>query len=345
MSSIMQEVRWGIIGCGDVTERKSGPAFDKVAGSRLVAVMRRDGAKAADYARRHGVAAWYDDAQKLIDDPAVNAVYVATPPGSHCDYSLRVAAAGKACYVEKPMARNHDECLRMVRTFAEKGVPLFVAYYRRGLERFIKACDLVNGGEIGEVTAVEYAFASAEAGVRREPKPWRMTAEEAGAGLFLDLGSHLLDVLDFIFGPLSVQGGQAQNQGAYDVEDLVVVNFATAKGVRGVGKWDFTAKNPQDVLIINGTRGKVELSCFGNSPVVLETAIGRTVFDLPNPENIQMPLIESIVAELLGRGKCPSTGVSGARTSAVMDAALVGYYGTRSDGFWRNPMEWPGRRK
>src|SRR5438067_1919276 len=110
-------IRWGIIGCGDVTEVKSGPGFRKAQDSALVAVMRRDGAKAADYARRHGVPHWYDDADKLVADPEVNAVYVATPPGSHLEYALRVAAAGKPCYVEKPMARSHAECRRMIDAF------------------------------------------------------------------------------------------------------------------------------------------------------------------------------------------------------------------------------------
>jgi 1,5-anhydro-D-fructose reductase (1,5-anhydro-D-mannitol-forming) len=112
------EVRWGIIGCGDVTEVKSGPGFQKAAGSSLVAVMRRNGALAADYARRHGVARWYDSAAALVADSAVDAVYIATPPDTHADYALMVAAAGKPAYVEKPMARHLPECARMVRALS-----------------------------------------------------------------------------------------------------------------------------------------------------------------------------------------------------------------------------------
>src|SRR3954467_14032329 len=117
-------IRWGIIGCGDVTEVKSGPALQKAAGSALVAVMRRDAARAADYAKRHGVPRWYDDADALIRDADVDAVYVATPPGSHLQYALRVAAAGKPCYVEKPMARSHVECERMIEAFERARQPL-----------------------------------------------------------------------------------------------------------------------------------------------------------------------------------------------------------------------------
>jgi predicted dehydrogenase len=110
----MERVRWGIIGVGDVTERKSGPGFQQAERSELVAVMRRTGELAADYARRHGVPRWYDDADALIADPEVDAVYVATPPDTHRHYALRAAAAGKPVYVEKPMARTADECNEMI---------------------------------------------------------------------------------------------------------------------------------------------------------------------------------------------------------------------------------------
>src|SRR5579871_3895135 len=124
-------IRWGILGCGKVAEVKSGPGFQRAEGSRLVAVMRRDGALAADFARRHSVPLWYDRAEALIEDPEVDAVYIATAPGSHLEYALQVCAAGKPAYVEKPMARNHTECLEMVESFHAAEVPLFVDYYRR----------------------------------------------------------------------------------------------------------------------------------------------------------------------------------------------------------------------
>jgi hypothetical protein len=100
-------IRWGIIGCGDVTEVKSGPGFQKSTSSKLVAVMRRNAILAEDYARRHGVPKWYSDADALINDPEVDAVYIATPPGSHLEYALRVAAAGKPCHVETPIRKGH----------------------------------------------------------------------------------------------------------------------------------------------------------------------------------------------------------------------------------------------
>src|ERR1044071_3205427 len=123
-----RSIRWGIIGCGDVTEVKSGPAFQKARDSALVAVMRRDGDLARDYAQRHGVPRWYDNAEALIHDPEVDAVYVATPPYAHKEYTLMSARVGKPVYVEKPMAMNHEECQVMIKACQAAGVPLLVAY-------------------------------------------------------------------------------------------------------------------------------------------------------------------------------------------------------------------------
>ena len=134
----MRTVRLGIIGCGNVTEVKSGPGFQKAKDSSLVAVMRRTGELAQDYAGRHDVPRWYADAEALIGDPEVDAIYIATPPSSHKEYVILAARAGKPIYVEKPMARTHAECQAMIAICREAGVPLYVAYYRRALPRFLK---------------------------------------------------------------------------------------------------------------------------------------------------------------------------------------------------------------
>ncbi|HEX7465538.1 MAG TPA: Gfo/Idh/MocA family oxidoreductase, partial [Usitatibacter sp.] len=264
----MNEIRWGIIGCGDVTEVKSGPGLQRAPGSRLVAVMRRNGALAEDYARRHGVEAWYDDARALIDDPRVDAVYVATPPGSHLEYALLACAARKPVYVEKPMARCHAECIEMVRAFSEARVPLFVAYYRRALPRFQKARDLVISGKLGAITGVSYHLAQPfHRKVDARDVPWRVRAEEAGGGLFVDVGCHTLDILDYIFGPLENVNGTAANvRSPYDVEDSVSMRFALPSGALGVAQWNFASAAETDEIVIQGELGEVRLSTFGREP-------------------------------------------------------------------------------
>jgi len=342
----MPTVRWGIIGCGDVCEVKSGPGFQQAEGSELVAVMRRDGALAEDFARRHGVPAFYDDADRLIADPNVTAVYIASPPGSHLELALKAAAAGKPAYVEKPMARTHAECLRMVAAFEQAQVPLFVAYYRRALPRFLKAKEIVDSGRLGPLCNVDVRFAN-DGQLQLDPArlPWRVLAEHAGAGLFLDLASHTLDVLDFLLGPLEAVHGEASNLASpIDVEDRVTLGFRTISGALGTGSWNFANPNKQDLITIQGSAGTLRLSTFGDTPLELETSAGTEELRFTNPRTIHGPMIQVIVDSLRGRGECPSTGESAARTSEVMDAALGSYYGSRAEGFWKHPERWPGRR-
>jgi 1,5-anhydro-D-fructose reductase (1,5-anhydro-D-mannitol-forming) len=335
-------VRWGIIGCGDVTEVKSGPGFALAGGSQLVAVMRRSGALAADYAKRHGVARWYDSAEALIADPGVDAVYVATPPSSHADHALAVAAAGKPCYVEKPMARHGPECDRMVDAYARAGLPLFVAYYRRRLPCFLKVGELLASGAIGRLTGVTYRLAEPH---HRKAAMWRTDATLAGAGHFIDVGSHALDLLDYILGPLADVAGTAANLASdYDVEDNVALTFR-AGGVPGSMSWNFASTVSDDTMRFSGTGGEITFSMFTSKPVKLEDGSGVHLFDLPYPPHVGQPLIQSIVDDLLGRGECPSTGVSARRTSLVMDRVLEAYYGGRTDAFWERPQTWPGRRR
>jgi 1,5-anhydro-D-fructose reductase (1,5-anhydro-D-mannitol-forming) len=323
----MTTVRWGIIGCGDVTEVKSGPGFQKARGSALVAVMRRDAAKAEDYARRHGVPRWYADAEALVRDPEVDAVYVATPPATHCHYARLVAAAGKPVYVEKPMALDHGECRAMIEACAAAGVPLFTAYYRRAVPRFARIKALLDAGAIGTVRVASVSMYRSYVPAAGS-LPWRLDPAVAGGGLFVDLASHQLDLLDYFLGPITDVSGTASNQaGLYEAEDVVDATFGWASGVRGTGLWSFSASGDVDRTELVGTRGRILYATFGDAPVILETDDGLESIDLPSPDHVQQPLIQTIVDELLtGQPSCPSTAESAARTTRVIDTLLAGHY-------------------
>jgi predicted dehydrogenase len=327
----MERVRWGIVGAGDVTEVKSGPALQLAEGSELVAVMRRDGAKARDYAQRHGVPRWYDDADELIADPDVDAVYVATPPASHKEYTLRAAAAGKPVYVEKPMARNAEEAREMIEACEAAEVPLFVAYYRRALPRFELVRDLLRAQLIGAPHSVSVVLSQAPGEAdRASEKPWRLQPEISGGGYFVDLGAHMIDVLDYLFGPIQDVGGMAVNHaGLYEPEDTVTAWFSFESGVLGSGTWCFVANVPEDRIVIHGSAGRIHFSSFNELGVVLERGYERKDFPVPNPRHVQLPLVQSVVDALRGRGSCPSTGLSALRTTQAMDRILATYYGRR----------------
>ena len=333
MSKKMSTIRWGIIGCGDVTEKKSGPGFSLAENSQLVAVMRRDPEKSADYARRHKVGKWYDDAEKLINDPEVDAVYIATPPASHKEYTLSVAATGKPVYVEKPMALNAAECGSMVEACAQAGVPLFVAYYRRALPRFLKIKELVDEGAIGTVRGVNIRHSQGPVSEDTSPTPqWRVRPEVSGGGHFLDLASHTLDFLDFLLGPITNVSGRAVNQGGlYPAEDNVSALFEFENGISGTGSWIFTADQNEDICEIVGTGGNISFSTFNDNPVVLRRGSKSEEFRIPHPPHIQQPMIQSVVDNLLGNGVCHSSGESALRTAQVTDAILKNYYQNRRE--------------
>jgi 1,5-anhydro-D-fructose reductase (1,5-anhydro-D-mannitol-forming) len=317
----MDTIRWGIIGCGNVTEIKSGPALQKADGSELVAVMRRNGDLAADYAQRHGVERWYDDADALINDPGVDAVYIATPPSLHADYTLAVAAAGKPVYVEKPMALNHAQCLSMIAACEEHGVPLFVAYYRRALPRFCKVKSLLDSGAIGQVRFAQVCYyrppSESDLGGAAN---WRVDPQIAGDGYFYDMASHAIDLLQYLLGDAKAAAGFATNQSRmYAASDIVSGVFVTENDVHVNLVWDFNAASDLDRTEIVGSEGTLLFSTFANNPVVLENADGTQAFHIDNPPHIQQPLVQTIVDELRGKGQCPSTGCTAIRTNRVME--------------------------
>ncbi len=323
-------INWGIIGCGKVTELKSGPAFNKIKDSKLIAVMRRDASLAEDYARRHNVPKFYSKASDLINDSDINAVYIATPPGSHAEYAIEAIKARKPVYIEKPMARNYTECLKINKEAEKYRVPVFVAYYRRALPGFLRVKDMIDSGAIGKVLSVMiqlFKFPSADE--KAGKLPWRVEPEISGGGHFFDLASHQLDYLDFLFGPVqSVKSIVVNQAGLYKAEDFVSAVFMFCNNIIGTGIWSFSVSqdSSRDIIEIIGDKGSVKFSAFSYVPIVLTNESGRQEFINEHPENVQYYLIEKIVRSLNGQGASPSTGLTAARTSKVMDEVVKEYY-------------------
>jgi predicted dehydrogenase len=323
-------IQWGIIGCGNVTEVKSGPAFNKVKNSRLLAVMRRNASLAEDYAKRHNVPRFYSKADDIINDRDINAVYVATPPASHAEYAIKVLKAGKPVYIEKPMALNLKECASINKAAEKYNLPVFVAYYRRTLPGFLKIKELIENGSIGKVRFVQlqiYNFPSEDEKAGR--LPWRVKPDISGAGHFFDLASHQLDYLDFVFGPVRKVASLTINQaGLYKAEDFVSASFLFRNNIVAAGNWcfAFSPESNRDSLEIFGEKGMIKTSTFSFEPIVLANETGHQEFRNERPEHVQYYLIEQIVKELSGEGKAVSTGITAARTSWVMDEVVKEYY-------------------
>lgn len=326
-------IRWGIIGCGNVTEVKSGPAFNKVKDSSLVAVMRRDSFLAEDYARRHNVPKFYSKASDLINDREIDAVYIATPPSSHAEYAIETIKARKPVYIEKPMAASYSECQKINKAAEKYHVPVFVAYYRRALPGFLLVKNLIEKGSIGNVRFVLLQLFKAPSNDEKAGKlSWRVDPVFAGAGHFYDLASHQLDYLDFLFGPILKVRSIAINQaGLYKAEDYVSAEFMFCNNIAGTGTWSFGAsiESGRDTIEIIGDKGSLKFTTFSFEPIVLTNESGREEFINERPEHVQYFLIDKIVKSLHGQGASPSTGNSGARTSKILGEIVREYYRKR----------------
>lgn len=324
----MKILKWGFIGCGEVTEKKSGPAFSEVEGSMVEAVMSRNAQKARSYAERHGVKKWYTDAQELIDDPQVNAIYIATPPSSHATYAIMSMRAGKPVYVEKPLASSYDDCARVNRVSEQTGVPCFVAYYRRYLPYFIKVKDIIDSGVIGRLQMVQVRFAVPPRDLDYQHPtnlPWRLQPDIAGGGYFYDLAPHQLDLLQHFFGTILEANGICANRGGlYKAEDSVSACFRFESGMPGSGSWCFVAYESarEDRIEVVGDRGQVSFSVFNYDPIVLHTSAGTETIEVPNPPYVQFPLIKNVIEHLQGLDVCTCTSVSATPVNWVMDRIL-----------------------
>lgn len=323
-NSDSKNIRWGIIGCGNVTEVKSGPAYQKTKGFELAAVMRRDAQKSEDYARRHGVAKSYSDADSLINDPEIDAVYIATPPDSHKYYSLKVAAAGKPCCIEKPMAPNYADSLEIYNAFKYKGIPLFVAYYRRSLPRFNQVKKWIDNGEIGEVRYISWQlYRPASVVDLSKEYNWRTDSEIAKGGYFDDLASHGLDLFVHLLGEIKeVAGFSSNQQGLYTAKDAVVASWIHESGVTGTASWNFGCYEQEDCVEIIGSEGKIMFPIFDEKPIVLNTKQSKTELFIKHPEHVQLHHVENMQEHFLGNIEHPSMGESGLHTSWIMDKIM-----------------------
>lgn len=320
----MQQIRWGIIGCGDVTEVKSGPAFNKVPNSSLVAVMRRDAEKAKDYAARHQVPKWYSNAGELLKDAEVNAIYIATPPLNHEEYTIAALKAGKPVYVEKPMAVNMAAAERMNKASLESGVKLTVAHYRRRLPLFLKIKELVGNGAIGEIRFVNMQMLQPHNSplITQTQENWRVDPAVSGGGLFHDLAPHQLDLMIYFFGNVLKGAGVSANQGNYyPADDIVQGSLFFENKVLFNGLWCFTVpkEETKDSCEIIGSKGKLSFSIFKHDKLSTEVEGEKNELTFETQKHIQEPMIEKVVEHFLGEGPNPCSPGEGVEVMRIIE--------------------------
>ncbi len=321
----MKLIKWGIIGCGDVTEIKSGPAYQLTEGFEITAVMRRNLDKAKDYAKRHNISTYYNDADKLINDNNVDAVYIATPPDSHKDYAIKVAQAGKICCIEKPITPSYKDSLAILNAFETKNLPLYVAYYRRSLPRFLKIKSWLDAGEIGEVRHINWTFCKPPNNLDlHKTYNWRTDANIAKGGYFDDLASHGLDLFAFLLGNFKdAQGFCTNQQQLYEAYDAITASWIHENGITGSGSWNFGSGDRVDDITLFGSKGMIKFSIFQENPIQLIVDNSTESLVIEHPKHIQLYHVKGMRDELiLSNFKHPSTGKTAVHTSWVMDKIL-----------------------
>ena len=325
----MTEVKWAMIGCGDVTEIKSGPGLYKSENLLLLGVFNRHKEKTLDYVKRHKIEKAYGSVDELLDDPQVDAVYIATPPDSHKDYAIRCLEAGKIPYIEKPLANSYKEALE-IKTLADKlNIPVFVAFYRRGLEKFIQIKKLLDQNTLGKIVLVNVKhFMKADISEKnRETLPWRVKPEISGGGKFLDMGTHMLDCLIWFFGEMEMLDGIVENRGGYyDADDTVLANFKFKNGIVGNGTWSYVAEHQINEVEIIGEKGRIVYDGLSVKDFTLFMNGEEAVFTYDSPEHISMPYQQAIITELTGGEKSFANFYEAVNLVKMTDGLLKGFY-------------------
>ncbi len=320
MTTDKKSISWGIIGCGDVAEVKSGPAFQKADHSELLAVMRRDSTKAEDFAKRHDVPIWYDQVSGILENAGIDAVYIATPPSTHLEYALQALKAGKHVYLEKPMVLTNEESETLCQAVKASSGKLVVAHYRRLLPMYAKVKELIVNETVGDIKYVEIRFLQKDQ--KSIASNWRVKAAISGGGLFHDLAPHQLDLMYYFFGDYKDAKGFSDNQaGKHQVADIVngIVEFKSKVQFRGIWHFDVPDYLVEDDCTIYGSSGTISFSFYGEE-IRIESAKGDDTYSFKHPVNIQQPFIQQTVNYFLGEGENPCTAEEGKAVMAMINA-------------------------
>ena len=319
----LADVRWGILGSGDVAERKGGPALYNVDGSKLVAVMSRREEKARSFAERHGAERHYTSVEALLDDGEINAVYVATPPDVHAEQVAMAARRGLHVLCEKPMAQTVAECEAMIDVCREHGVQLIVAYYRRFFPVVMKMKALLDEGRIGQLVRARAELAGFYVPRPDGERAWLTEKGTAGGGFMTDAGTHRLDLFAHFLGDVQEVSAFADTQTFdFSVDDAASVIMRFEGGVHASGLFNWNIGSPIDEFELCGTEGRLLSRNLGRGELeVLADGETTETFELPAPEITHLGLVEHFVACLKSGMPNALPGEAGMQATRMTEAA------------------------
>lgn len=315
-------VRWGIIGCGDIARKRVAHAIQIDTGSELLAACRRNEAELNKFCDAFRVPRAYTSAEQVLADEELDAVYIATPVKDHRSQTIAAAQAGKHVLCEKPMALHAGECDEMIAACRENNVQLGVAYYRRFYPSVLRMKELLAAGEIGTPLSVGVVCSTPFGMTPDDDGYWRVIPESGGGGSLMDIGSHrinlLLDMFGEVAGLKSLCGTVAAD---YESENLATVLFEFQSGMHGALSCVFGTPVDPDEFSILGTAGRLHIAPLNGKDLIVETAAGRRVEELPPHENLHAPLVADFTAAIADDRPPLVTGEEGRAVTAVMDWA------------------------
>jgi len=316
----MKKLRWGLIGCGDISRKRVAPALNAMPECELVAVNRARAELAADFAAEFGARRWHRDWRDLLADDEIDAVYVATPVSLHAEQTVAAAEAGKHVLCEKPMAQDVAECDRMIDACRAHGVALGIAYYRHFYPVIQRAKELIASGGIGRPV-----IAGINAFERFNPAPgddryWLLRKAQAGGGPMMDFGCHRIEVLINLLGPI-IEVRSLMGRALYEreVEDTALALFSFSGGAHGSLAVTHAAFESRDTLEIFCSNGSIHIPALNRGEMRIRTADGEKVEQLPPHGNIHQPLIEDFVAAII-EGRDPVVdGMKGREVQRLLE--------------------------
>ena len=335
----MNDVKWLLVGAGDIARRRVAPALVAARNSRLLAICDIDRERASELAARHGVEAVYSDYAQALAEGGADAVYIATPQSTHVELSLKALAAGKHFLCEKPLGLNGAECLRLLDAARQSDRVTSCSNYRRLSEQYKLTDAMLKGEKIGKLVGGWAVYSSPFYNPAGSP-----ILQALGMSRIKELGFYLIDIVQNLFGmPSSVIAHASIINGAVmnDVEDLATVVLGFPDGAMFTLVFNSNSPGTRHELEFFGSEGRIywpDWPPHGNGPVVKVTRSGTEDVEAHTAENWHLPMIEDFVDAVLNGRQPVCTLESAVKTEIITDAIFRSIESGRLE-----PVAWEDR--
>jgi len=317
----MNEVKWLLVGAGDIAQRRVAPALVAAQNSRFVAICDINRERASDLAAQHGVEAVYSDYAQALAESGADAVYIATPQSTHVELSLQALAADKHFLCEKPLGLNGAECVRLLEAARKSDRVASCSNYRRLSEQYKLTDAMLKRREIGRLVGGWAVYSSPFYNPGGSP-----ILKALGMSRIKELGFYLIDIAHNLFGMPSSAMAQASiidEAIMNDVEDIATVVMKFPGGEIFTLVFNSNSPRTRHELEFFGSEGRIywpEWPPHGNGSVVKITRSGTEQIVAHTAENWHLPMIEDYVDAVLNGRRPVCTLESAVKTEIITDA-------------------------